>query len=359
MVGSLDLQRVLRDGEHAFSPGLLARAHGGVLYVDEVNLLHDHLVDVLLDAAAMGRVHIERDGVSHSHEARFVLIGTMNPEEGELRPQLLDRFGLTVDVHASRDVDVRVPRSSGSGWRSRPTRPAFAALYAESRRRTGRPHRRGARLRRRCGAAGQRVTAHRGAVRGVRRRRDACRSGGGADGGRARRVARSRHGRRGGHPGRGRTRAAAPAPARPVRRSRLDPSSSTTRWQQTRDQADDPEPDPEPPDGGGTSADRSDHPAPQGNSARRNPTQCAAVGGLPDPGTGGSRRGGGRAGAEVAARNRTGTSVSSTIGSPTRVTGCMSSDAAGCGRRQQRPGRPRPRADDVRHASGKAAKAIW
>ncbi|OBH15282.1 hypothetical protein A9X03_22480 [Mycobacterium sp. E1715] len=108
VVGSLDLQRVLRDGEHAFSPGLLARAHGGVLYVDEVNLLHDHLVDVLLDAAAMGRVHVERDGISHSHEARFVLIGTMNPEEGELRPQLLDRFGLTVDVHASRDVDVRV-----------------------------------------------------------------------------------------------------------------------------------------------------------------------------------------------------------------------------------------------------------
>ncbi len=108
IVGSLDLQKVLRDGEHAFSPGLLARAHGGVLYVDEVNLLHDHLVDVLLDAAAMGRVHVERDGISHSHEARFVLIGTMNPEEGELRPQLLDRFGLTVDVHASRDVDVRV-----------------------------------------------------------------------------------------------------------------------------------------------------------------------------------------------------------------------------------------------------------
>ena len=108
VIGSLDLQRVLRDGEHAFSPGLLARAHGGVLYVDEVNLLHDHLVDVLLDAAAMGWVHIERDGISHSHEARFVLIGTMNPEEGELRPQLLDRFGLTVDVHASRDVDVRM-----------------------------------------------------------------------------------------------------------------------------------------------------------------------------------------------------------------------------------------------------------
>ncbi|OBF22542.1 VWA domain-containing protein [Mycobacterium sp. ACS4331] len=107
VVGSLDLQRVLRDGEHAFSPGLLSRAHRGVLYVDEVNLLHDHLVDVLLDAAAMGRVHVERDGVSHSYESRFVLIGTMNPEEGELRPQLLDRFGLTVDVRASREVAVR------------------------------------------------------------------------------------------------------------------------------------------------------------------------------------------------------------------------------------------------------------
>ena len=107
VIGSLDLQRVLRDGEHAFTPGLLAEAHRGVLYVDEVNLLGDHLVDVLLDAAAMGRVHIERDGVSYSHEARFMLVGTMNPEEGELRPQLLDRFGLTVEVRASRDVDER------------------------------------------------------------------------------------------------------------------------------------------------------------------------------------------------------------------------------------------------------------
>ena len=107
VIGSLDLQKVLRDGDHAFSPGLLARAHGGVLYVDEVNLLPDHLVDILLDAAAMGRVHVERDGVSHSYESRFVLIGTMNPEEGELRPQLLDRFGLAVDVMASREVAVR------------------------------------------------------------------------------------------------------------------------------------------------------------------------------------------------------------------------------------------------------------
>ena len=107
VIGSLNLEKVLRDGEHAFAPGLLARADGGVLYVDEVNLLPDHLVDVLLDAAAMGRVHVERDAVSHTYESRFVLVGTMNPEEGELRPQLLDRFGLTVDVAASRDVAVR------------------------------------------------------------------------------------------------------------------------------------------------------------------------------------------------------------------------------------------------------------
>lgn len=131
VIGSLDLQRVLRDGEHAFSPGLLARAHGGVLYVDEVNLLHDHLVDVLLDAAAMGRVHIERDGISHSHESRFVLIGTMNPEEGELRPQLLDRFGLTVEVRASRDVDVRMQVvRQRMAYEADPD--AFAQRYAEA-----------------------------------------------------------------------------------------------------------------------------------------------------------------------------------------------------------------------------------
>jgi magnesium chelatase subunit D len=135
VVGSLDLQKVLRDGEHAFSPGLLSRAHGGVLYVDEVNLPH-HLVDIMLDAAAMGRVHIERDGVSHSHEARFVLIGTMNPEEGELRPQLLDRFGLAVDVHASREVPVR-SEVIRRGWPTRPTRsdspPATPRPTATSR----------------------------------------------------------------------------------------------------------------------------------------------------------------------------------------------------------------------------------
>ncbi|AHH20301.1 putative magnesium chelatase subunit [Nocardia nova SH22a] len=133
VVGSLDLERVLRDGEQAFRPGLLAAAHHGVLYVDEVNLLHDHLVDVLLDAAAMGRVHIERDGVSHSHPARFVLVGTMNPEEGELRPQLLDRFGLTVDVAASRDVDVRMAVVRRRlDYEADPT--AFAAAHAAADR---------------------------------------------------------------------------------------------------------------------------------------------------------------------------------------------------------------------------------
>ncbi|MGB3444281.1 MAG: VWA domain-containing protein, partial [Actinophytocola sp.] len=114
VLGSLHLQRVLADGVAEYEPGLLAGAHRGILYVDEVNLLHDHLVDVLLDAAATGRVSIERDGVSVAHDARFVLIGTMNPEEGELRPQLLDRFGMTVEVAASRD-----PRQRAEVVRSR------------------------------------------------------------------------------------------------------------------------------------------------------------------------------------------------------------------------------------------------
>ncbi|MDA3629444.1 putative cobaltochelatase [Saccharopolyspora sp. WRP15-2] len=107
LIGSLDLERALTEGVRAFQPGLLAAAHRGVLYVDEVNLLHDHLVDLLLDAAAMGRAHVEREGVSVSHAASFLLVGTMNPEEGELRPQLLDRFGLTVHVAASREVATR------------------------------------------------------------------------------------------------------------------------------------------------------------------------------------------------------------------------------------------------------------
>ncbi|MBW1597584.1 putative cobaltochelatase [Streptomyces sp. JJ38] len=108
LVGALDIERALAEGVKAFEPGLLADAHRGVLYVDEVNLLHDHLVDLLLDAAAMGASYVEREGVSVRHASRFLLVGTMNPEEGELRPQLLDRFGLTVEVAASRETDERV-----------------------------------------------------------------------------------------------------------------------------------------------------------------------------------------------------------------------------------------------------------
>ncbi|MCY0933749.1 putative cobaltochelatase [Streptomyces sp. H34-S4] len=108
LVGALDIERALSEGVKAFEPGLLADAHRGILYVDEVNLLHDHLIDLLLDAAAMGASYVEREGVSVRHAARFLLVGTMNPEEGELRPQLLDRFGLTVEVAASREPLQRV-----------------------------------------------------------------------------------------------------------------------------------------------------------------------------------------------------------------------------------------------------------
>lgn len=108
LVGALDIERALSEGVKAFEPGLLADAHRGILYVDEVNLLHDHLVDLLLDAAAMGASYVEREGVSVRHASKFLLVGTMNPEEGELRPQLLDRFGLTVEVAASREPDLRV-----------------------------------------------------------------------------------------------------------------------------------------------------------------------------------------------------------------------------------------------------------
>ncbi|WP_329572580.1 putative cobaltochelatase [Kitasatospora sp. NBC_01266] len=107
IVGSLDLERALAEGVKAYEPGLLAQAHRGVLYIDEVNLLQDHVVDLLLDAAAMGRSYVEREGVSVRHAARFLLVGTMNPEEGELRPQLLDRFGLTVEIAATRDPAER------------------------------------------------------------------------------------------------------------------------------------------------------------------------------------------------------------------------------------------------------------
>ncbi len=133
VLGSLHLERALSEGRAEYEPGLLARAHRGILYVDEVNLLHDHLVDLLLDAAAMGRSTVERDGVSVEHAARFVLVGTMNPEEGELRPQLLDRFGLTVEVAAPRDpasrMDVVRRRMAFDA-----DPEAFARTYAESER---------------------------------------------------------------------------------------------------------------------------------------------------------------------------------------------------------------------------------
>ena len=130
LVGSLDLERALTTGVSAYEPGLLAAAHRGVLYVDEVNLLHDHLVDLLLDAAALGTSYVEREGVSVRHAARFLLVGTMNPEEGELRPQLLDRFGLTVEVAATRE-----PAERADVVRRRLAYEAdpagFAAAYAE------------------------------------------------------------------------------------------------------------------------------------------------------------------------------------------------------------------------------------
>jgi magnesium chelatase subunit I len=108
VVGALDLERALARGEKAFEPGLLARAHRGFLYIDEVNLLEDHLVDLLLDVAASGENVVEREGVSVRHPARFVLVGSGNPEEGELRPQLLDRFGLCVEVKTPEDLAERV-----------------------------------------------------------------------------------------------------------------------------------------------------------------------------------------------------------------------------------------------------------
>jgi magnesium chelatase subunit I len=108
LVGALDIEKALRDGQKAFEPGLLARAHRGFLYVDEVNLLEDHLVDLLLDVAQTGENVVERDGVSVRHPARFVLVGSGNPEEGDLRPQLLDRFGLSVEVKTPTTVADRL-----------------------------------------------------------------------------------------------------------------------------------------------------------------------------------------------------------------------------------------------------------
>lgn len=108
VVGTLDIEKAIQQGERHFEPGVLADANRGLLYIDEVNLLDDHVVDVLLDSAAMGMNIVEREGISFSHPARFILVGTMNPEEGDLRPQLLDRFALSVDIRGIRDTRERV-----------------------------------------------------------------------------------------------------------------------------------------------------------------------------------------------------------------------------------------------------------
>jgi len=108
VVGTLDIEKAIQRGERHFDPGVLASANRGILYVDEVNLLDDHVVDLLLDSAAMGVNVVEREGISFSHPARFILIGTMNPEEGDLRPQLLDRFALSTEVHGINDANERM-----------------------------------------------------------------------------------------------------------------------------------------------------------------------------------------------------------------------------------------------------------
>src|SRR5512136_996885 len=108
VVGTLDIEAAIQKGERHFEPGVLAAANRGLLYIDEVNLLDDHVVDVLLDAAAMGMNIVEREGISFSHPSRFILVGTMNPEEGDLRPQLLDRFALSVEIQGIRDARDRV-----------------------------------------------------------------------------------------------------------------------------------------------------------------------------------------------------------------------------------------------------------
>lgn len=108
VLGSLDLEYAVKEGKRRFTPGLLASAHRGILYIDEVNLLNDHIVDIILDAAGMGMNIVEREGVSYTHRSEFVLIGTMNPEEGELRPQLLDRFGMCIQIEGIEDADERV-----------------------------------------------------------------------------------------------------------------------------------------------------------------------------------------------------------------------------------------------------------
>lgn len=350
VVGSLDLQKVLRDGEHAFSPGLLARAHGGVLYVDEVNLLHDHLVDVLLDAAAMGRVHVERDGVSHSHEARFVLIGTMNPEEGELRPQLLDRFGLTVDVRASRDVDVRVEViRQRMAYEADPA--GFAQRYAEA-----------------DDELAQRVTAARASVDSVSlpdselRRIAALCAAFDVDGMRAdlvvARTAVAHAAWRGADVVSEEDIRVAAELALPHRRRRdpfddpgLDPGQLDDAMAQA-DEATDENPDPEPPGGGASSPEgdgRDGQPSQRHSGGASRPSAAPSAvfrtRSLVVPGVGE-----GAPGRRSRARNRTGKTISATsdgrTGHGVHVFGTLLAAVEG----QRRPGAPRPQPSDVRRA---------
>ncbi|SCX16093.1 magnesium chelatase subunit D family protein [Mycolicibacterium fluoranthenivorans] len=355
VVGSLDLQRVLRDGEQAFQPGLLARAHGGVLYVDEVNLLHDHLVDVLLDAAAMGRVHIERDGISHSHDARFVLVGTMNPEEGELRPQLLDRFGLTVDVAASRDVDVRVEViRQRLAYEADPR--GFADRYADA-----------------DAALAARITAARAALVDVvlpdneLRRIAALCAAFDVDGMRAdlvlARTAVAHAAWRGSTTVAEEDIRIAAELALPHRRRRDpfdDPGLDQDRLDEALAAADqsEPEPDPDPPGGGGAEAsegaeasDGAQSPAPQrnsGNGASRPSAPPAATfrtKALLVPGVGE-----GAPGRRSRARNRTGATVAATdVPGDGHGVHIFASVLAAAGN-QRRAGRPRIGPEDVRRA---------
>jgi Mg-chelatase subunit ChlI len=155
VVGTLDIERAIKEGERHFEPGVLAAANRGLLYIDEVNLLDDHVVDLLLDSAALGLNIVEREGISFSHPARYILVGTMNPEEGDLRPQLLDRFALSVEIHGLPEPRQRVAimernlafeadpkgfRSAGcppsSRCRTRSLRPASSSIASPTRART-------------------------------------------------------------------------------------------------------------------------------------------------------------------------------------------------------------------------------
>ncbi|MDR0598081.1 MAG: AAA family ATPase, partial [Treponema sp.] len=134
VAGSLDMEHALKTGEKKFESGILAQANRNILYVDEVNLLDDHIVDILLDSAAMGVNTVEREGVSFTHPAAFMLVGTMNPEEGDLRPQLLDRFGLSVTVQGERDIEKRAAILAKRLEYERDSDAFFAEAEAEQRR---------------------------------------------------------------------------------------------------------------------------------------------------------------------------------------------------------------------------------